>query len=225
MSFITQSLSDEFKDHLMERGGWDTNCPVHISRLNLVEVSYLTFEKTIKTGKILALDVAAKSLIEIFKLLLISEFPLQSVNLLDQYGYDDYKSMSDNNSSCFNNRLILPRGEKYSIHAYGLAIDINPQQNPMISYKSSNGHYANLEIYPEEGKNYINRMMIKPGMVEHVVEIFLKNGFDSWGGLWNEPVDYHHFEVNRSLAEQLSKASKEEATNLWNKHLQECFRT
>ncbi len=219
MSFKIENFSEEFKAEFIRKGGWEQNCPVHIDRLKLVEISHITFENTLKTGKLITLDIVAQNVVEIFKELLTSEFPIESINLLDQYSFDDYKSMSANNSSCFNNRLILPKGDRYSIHAYGLAIDLNPLQNPMISYKSESEFFSNFEIYPAEGKNYINRMIIRPGMVEHVVEIFFKNGFDIWGGLWNEPVDYHHFEVNRQLADKLAKATKEEAEILWAKHL------
>lgn len=221
MSFKTENFTEEFKEQFIKQGGWEPNCPIDIDRLNLVEVSYLTFEKTLQTGKLITLDIVAKNVVEIFKQLLISEFPIQSINLLDKYGFDDYKSMSANNSSCFNNRLILPKGDRYSIHAYGLAIDLNPLQNPMISYKSGAENYSNFEIYPKDGKDYINRMIIRPGMVEHIVEIFFKNGFDVWGGLWNEPIDYHHFEVNRQLADRLAKTDKKEGEILWSKHLAE----
>ncbi len=219
MNFTINNFSDKFKEDFINQGGWNKTCPVSIERLSLLKISFLDFQKNIRAGELIVLDVVAKNVIEIFKELLIAEFPINSVNLLDKYGFDDYKSMSDNNSSCFNNRFILPKGERYSIHAYGVAIDINPLENPMISYISSEIDYANIAVYPEGGKNYLNRANYCAVMVEPIVEIFYRNGFDIWGGLWNEPVDYHHFEVNRKLAEKLTRSSKEEAEILWSKHL------
>ena len=35
-------------------------------------------------------------------------------------------------------------------------------------------------------------------MVEPIVEIFKKHGFSEWGGDWNSPIDYHHFQVPRN---------------------------
>lgn len=101
--------------------------------------------------------------------------------------------MSANNSSCFNFRKIAGT-DKLSLHAYGLAIDINPMQNPFIQ---------NSKISPANGKDFIDRSKIKAGMVEPVVEVFYKYGFTEWGGNWQEPIDYHHFQVPRQQIEAL----------------------
>jgi len=219
MSFETKELDEEFRSHLISTGGWNESCPVSMDRLNLVEIAHLDFEHKLKTGKLLVMDVVAENVVSIFKELLTAEFPINSMNLLEAYGYDDYKSMSANNSSCFNNRLILPAKDQASIHAYGLAIDVNPAQNPMATYVSSEEDFARFEVYPEAGKEFMNRSILRAGMVEPIVDIFLKNGFDVWGGSWKDLLDYHHFQTKRELAEKLAKLSRKDAKELWQDHL------
>ncbi len=95
-----------------------------------------------------------------------------------------------NNTSAFNFRMIT-NGSTPSNHAYGLAIDINPKINPYV--------YAN-KVLPANGEDYTDRGQEIPGMItaeSEVCEIFKKYGW-SWGGDWNQPKDYQHFEKNIS---------------------------
>ncbi len=218
MNFEIEELTHEFKNLLIKNNGWNDKCPISLGRLKKVRISHVNFENEIKTGELLVLDVAAESVINIFKTLLVAEFPINSVKLLDTYNYHDSTSMEENNSSCFNNRLITGTGI-LSIHAYGLAIDVNPAQNPMISDFETKFQKSNCSIYPSTGKDYLNRGNLRPGMVEPIVDIFLKNGFDVWGGSWNDPIDYHHFQVNRVLAEKLAISDIIAAQELWQKHI------
>ena len=41
-------------------------------------------------------------------------------------------------------------------------------------------------------------------MAEDVIDVFADNGFFGWGGYWDTPIDYQHFQVNRKLAERLA---------------------
>jgi LysM repeat protein len=74
---------------------------------------------------------------------------------------------------------------KWSEHAYGRAIDINPLQNPMVR-----GSY----IDPPGGSAWLDRGRYKIGMVhaEGAVRAFTANGFH-WGGRWTTLKDYMHF--------------------------------
>lgn len=221
MNFKKQELNQINQDILSKSGGWNKLSPIPMSRLNLLDLYHVDFELKIKKGQLLCLDVVADSVINIFKELLEAEFPIKSIELLDQYNYNDFDSMTANNTSCYNSRLI-PGTDKLSIHSYGLAIDVNPEQNPMISFCAENNHHYEAQIYPANGKNYCNRMLLKPGMIEPVVDIFFRNGFNVWGGLWNSLLDYHHFEVDRNFAHKLATSPKDEAYDLWLNHLQSC---
>jgi hypothetical protein len=106
--------------------------------------------------------------------------------------------MEANNSSGFNCRYIEGT-TKYSMHSYGMAIDINPVQNPFILYED-----GKKRVLPEAGKAYLDRGKSKKGMVtEEVISIFKGNNFAVWGGDWKTIKDYHHFEVSKELLGQL----------------------
>ena len=53
------------------------------------------------------------------------------MELVERYGSDDDRSMAADNTSAFNCRLV-EGSTSWSAHAYGLAIDINPLENPYL---------------------------------------------------------------------------------------------
>ena len=80
-----------------------------------------------------------------------------------------------------------------SNHAYGIAIDLNPQQNPYVSYRTGEPVWQH-----ENANDYIDRDAGLPHMITHedlAYELFTQHGFE-WGGDWNSPKDYQHFEKN-----------------------------
>lgn len=196
------------------------------SRLKILKISYYDFAgKTHNDGKIVVLDAAAQSVIKIFKEIYENKFPLQSVKLMDNFNGDDDLAMRDNNSSAFNQRVISG-SDKLSIHSYGLAIDINPVQNPFIIFNHQDG---SVQYHPSSGVKYINRPKIdsdeskkdakKSGFVEPIVKIFHKNGLNIWGGNWKDPIDYHHFQTSRSLADLLVKMDGKDAEIFFKAHV------
>ena len=75
----------------------------------------------------------------------------------------------------------------WSQHAFGLAIDINPIENP---YVASDGYVRNYNARP-----YRNRSLHRPGMIlpgDVVVRAFAAIGW-KWGGSWSGDKDYMHF--------------------------------
>lgn len=81
-------------------------------------------------------------------------------------------------------------------------------------------------IQPEGSDDwFLNRGIERKGMVTpKVVEIFKMHGFNIWGGNWRQPMDYMHFQLPRSLAEQLAiddtKKPSGSRTNkaIWEEH-------
>ncbi|MCD7908002.1 MAG: M15 family metallopeptidase, partial [Clostridium sp.] len=76
-------------------------------------------------------------------------------------------------------------------HAYGFAIDINPQQNPYVSYRHGKARWSH-----ENDDDYIDGSTGLPHVITHedlAFKIFTAHGF-SWGGDWSNPKDYQHFE-------------------------------
>ena len=198
---ITETSCQNMKNHQV----MGPTAPIECGRLKLVKFSYFGFDnQTHDNGEIVVMDAAAKYVLRIFTALLRKRFPIAKANLLDQYDGDDDASMRDNNTSGFNNRRITD-GTSISLHAYGLAIDLNPVQNPYLLRSE-----ANLAVKPPTGAEYVNRLNDRPwksfrrGMAEEVVDIFADNGFLIWGGYWDNPIDYQHFQVGRETAKHLA---------------------
>jgi hypothetical protein len=128
--------------------------------------------------------------------------------------------MADNNTSAFNARNVAG-SNSLSLHAYGLAIDINPIQNP---YAKRSG--TRLTFSPPAGVEYANRFNDRPGkkarsgMAESIIDVFADEGFLIWGGYWDDPIDYQHFQVNRGLAEHLARLSPAQARAAFEQHVE-----
>lgn len=193
MGFYINEIPDNIKQSMIQKRIWQNACPVSFDQLRLLQVDHYNFTNHVLTGEIVTHVRMAENVIKIFKELFRLKFPIDKIKLIDEYNGNDELSMSDNNSSCFNYRNIQ-HSDMLSIHSYGLAIDINPLQNPFIIIDNDN---YDIKVYPRKSLEFLNRHNQRLGMVEPIVDIFKNHGFDDWGGLWNDPIDYHHFQVNR----------------------------
>lgn len=198
-------IDASFCADMRERHVLNAHSRVDCGRLRMVKFSYLGFDEKIHDdGEMVVMDAAAPHVLRVFVKLRRLRFPIAKARPMNAYGGDDNASMRDNNSSCFNDRN-LTGGALVSLHAYGLAIDINPVQNPFL-VRSGEG----LTVQPSQGLDYINRLNDRPwkpqrsGMAEVVVRAFADEGFLVWGGYWDDPIDYQHFQVSRKLAEDLA---------------------
>ncbi|MDR3527352.1 MAG: M15 family metallopeptidase, partial [Rhizomicrobium sp.] len=186
--------------------------PVGCERLSLVTFSYVDFEgRSHADGQIVVLDAVAPRLLQIFEALQARGFPIAKAKPVEAYEGDDDASMADNNTSGFNDRPIAGT-TRPSLHAYGVAIDLDPVQNPYLTF---NG--ATVTVAPPAGAAYLNRRGNRPGkdqhkgLAEEVVTLFAENGFAHWGGDWDDPIDYQHFDIGRPLAEALAALPPEQA--------------
>jgi D-alanyl-D-alanine carboxypeptidase len=86
---------------------------------------------------------------------------------------------------------VTPQGARssWSQHAYGLAVDVNPIQNP---YVGADGDVRNNHARPYRDRSLRRPGMIHPGDV--VVRAFAAAGWD-WGGSWRGGKDYMHFSL------------------------------
>ncbi len=215
-NFATQSLSEIIQKEMMLNEVWKEDCPVGLDRLRLVTFSYFDFKGEEYTdGELVVLDAVAVRVIQIFKELYEIRFPLAQAKRIEIYKGCDETSMAQNNTCAFNHRPIVG-GSLISIHSYGLAIDINPIQNPYVGFKDEAARArGQLRILPAEGRDYLNRTKIRPGMVEPIVNIFKRNGFSIWGGDWNDPLDWQHFQPSRAIAQLLAVMTFEDASDLF----------
>jgi hypothetical protein len=215
ISPLTNELCAEMRLHKTLRASSVVDC----RRLALVKFSYFGFDGEVhRDGELVVLDAAADRVANIFEKLVKMHFPIQQAKLLDHYDGDDEASMSDNNTSAFNDRPIAG-GVSVSIHAYGLAIDVNPMQNPFCQKR-----HGALHVSPKNGEDYLNRADARPGMAEAVVDIFAENGFPIWGGDWQNPIDYQHFQVGRDLARRLAQASSADAKAIFEMQIEQYHR-
>lgn len=223
-TFEVQHLSDTLKTEMIETGVWKPGCPVEIDRLRLVKFVHYDFVGDEKQGQIIVLEAVAERVMQIFKTLHQHKFPIAQAKTMDEYFGLDKPSMAANNTSAFNYRPIA--GKTFlSVHSYGVAIDVNPIQNPCIELKEmSNPEEVWVAVQPAGGQGYLNRTNVRSGMVEQVidettglrvVDLYNQNGFYVWGGKWNDPVDWQHFQPSRAAAEWLGFMRPEHATDLF----------
>ena len=151
--FHINNLSSEQKQPMLKHQVWNESCPFAIERLKCLDLTHYNFDQKLVIGHLVVLDVVSKSVIDIFKKLLQLKFEIISLMPLENFEGDDLKSMAAGNSSSFNTRLIAGT-KQLSIHSYGLAIDINPIQNPCLY---PNAHSSSIDVVPQQGLNYINR--------------------------------------------------------------------
>lgn len=212
-----EHLSTAICEDMIAKGIWTSECPVPLERLRRVVFPYIDFEgHEHLEGELIVMDAVASYVVKIFEELHQRRFPLTSAKRIEHYNGSDDASMEANNSSAFNYRVIA--GTKtISIHGYGLAIDVNPVQNPMVFRPTPHPEKdcMLIEIWPKGGEKFLSRARQLPGMVEPIVDIFAQYGFRDWGGLWETMWDIHHFQTPRWLAERLAAESSEQAQKIF----------
>lgn len=197
-------LTQDYQQLLIKNHLWYAECPVPLSRLREVTVDYYDFNDQLHTdGKLIVLDSVAPQTEAIFKELEHRHFPFKKIRPTSDYQGDDELSMEDDNTSAFNCRPVTGKTDVFSLHAYGVAIDINPLQNPYIGF--SEDIQGNAHILPKNSTYYVNRIFHVPGSSESIVDVFAKYGYTEWGGNWHAPIDYQHFQVPRETAEKLAQ--------------------
>jgi hypothetical protein len=179
-----ERISPELRDR-MTGVSWHRGCPVRIRNLRVLTVSRWGFDGEVHEGRLVVNRWQARNMRQVMRKLYEAEFPIRRMRLIDRYGADDRRSMNANNTSAFNCRFVAGT-TRWSEHAYGRAIDINPVQNPYVS-----GGVAS----PSKGQRYVDRSKRRKGMIhagDRVVRAFASVGW-GWGGYWSSPKDYQHF--------------------------------
>ena len=131
MSFRVLELSEEQIFVMLAERVWKEDCPLHYTRLKRLEVSHRDFKGKKRTGELIVLDEVAEQVLSIFRELFELGFPIQQMVPVEEFSGDDVKSMAANNSSAFNGRKVM-NTDRWSSHAFGVAIDVNPGQNPYL---------------------------------------------------------------------------------------------
>jgi D-alanyl-D-alanine carboxypeptidase len=167
------------------RSTWQEACPAALDDLRYVTVSFWGFDDRAHTGELLVEAGSADGMAQVFQRLFEARYPVEEMRITSRPELDAPPTGDGNNTSAFVCRPT--RGSTHwSQHAYGLAIDVNPFQNPYL-----NGE----RVLPELATSYLDRGNVRPGMIlagDPVVAAFAAIGWE-WGGAWSSPTDTMHF--------------------------------
>jgi len=167
---------------------WRPGCPVPLAGLRLLHVTYWGFDGAAHTGELVVHAAWAERLVGVLRTLYEARFPIERMQLVDDYGGSDEASVLANNTSAFNCRAVTG-GTGWSRHAYGLAIDIDPRQNP---YVYPDGHLLDPRSEPYRDRARQEAGMVHEGDVVHGA--FAAIGW-RWGGSFGDTPDPQHFDT------------------------------
>lgn len=188
--FSAEEISDEVLARMLGKS-YPENCATPLSSLRYLKLIHRNKEGKTQRGELVCNKAIASDLLQVFRTLYESDYVIERMMLVDEYDASDEKSMTANNTSCFNFRFVSGT-RTISKHGLGLAIDINPLYNPCLSIRSG-------KVEPAAGKPYAKNRTGKrkhPQMIDKqdlAYRLLIQHGF-RWGGNWKSKKDWQHFE-------------------------------
>jgi hypothetical protein len=164
------------------RHSYRAGCPVGPAQLRTVHVSYWDFAGKAQTGAIVVARTSAEAILTVFRKLWTARFPIRRLRPVSEYRGSDDVSMEADNTSGFNCRFVGGT-TRWSMHAYGEAIDVNTVENPYVRGST---------VSPPAGRAYLDRSRYRKGMAVRggvLVRAFASVGW-KWGAAFG---DYQHF--------------------------------
>ena len=169
-------------------GFWRPGCPVPLSGLRLLTVRHYGWDGKVTTGQLVVNKTFARPLVGVFRRLYDVKFPIRHMRFADQYGPGPEPRDTSGSFHCRPPVASPCSGSKprsnWSMHAYGLAVDLNPRENPYVGCGVS---------YHADAKPYIDRTRLRKGMVTPAVARAFKAIGWGWGGDWTSVKDWMHF--------------------------------
>lgn len=175
-------------DEVLARSTWAEGCPVGVDDLRYVRMTFWGFDDRSHEGEMIVHRDVAEDVVGVFRSLHAARFPIEEMRVTAPDELDAPPTGDGNNTTSFVCRAVVG-GTRFSEHASGLAVDINPFQNP---YRKGD------VVLPELATSYLDRSQARPGMIFEggvVVAAFDAIGW-GWGGRWQSLDDYHHFSLN-----------------------------
>jgi hypothetical protein len=175
----------------MVKYSWRQGCPVGLKDLRLITMTYWGWDGKPQDGQLVVNAKVAQKIADAFKRLYDQRFPIRLMELVDKYKGSDFDSIEADNTSAFNCRAATG-SSNWSRHAYGMAVDINPGENP---YVEPGGRV----YHPRFEKFYKRRNAKDKGVMvagDKVVKAFEVISW-KWGGYWSGAKDYQHFSDSR----------------------------
>jgi hypothetical protein len=189
-------LPNDVRQYLIDHNTWNSQCPVSLDRLSYLKLKYYDYNGAVQNGNLIVADVAAEDMLGVFARLFLKQFPLETV----AYAIPD--SDISGGTQAFICRPITG-GAKYSLHAYGTALDISWYRNPYIGlYQIPPGQPYVLAtlIPPSSPLEFLYRDQPVADNNEQIKDIVIAAGFHQWGGDWHNPTDYMHFDTGQFTA-------------------------
>ncbi|MGI9157928.1 MAG: M15 family metallopeptidase [Marmoricola sp.] len=176
---------------VIARSTWKRGCPVAPSDLAWVRLTFWGFDQRRHTGELLVNQAVSGQLVTVFRKLYDAHYPIEEMRITRRAELDAPPTGDGNNTGAFNCRPVVGQ-TVFSQHAYGLAIDVDPFQNPYLKRDL---------VLPELASSYRDRGWTRPGMILPgglVVRAFASIGWE-WGGDWHSLKDLQHFSAGRRL--------------------------
>jgi hypothetical protein len=164
------------------RFSYRAGCPVPPAQLRTLRVSHWGFDGRPRIGSIVVARRVARDVVAVFRRLWAARFPIKRLRPVSAYRGSDDASMAADNTSGFNCRFVGGTS-RWSMHAYGEAIDVNPVENPYVQ---------GGRVSPVAGRAYVDRGRYRKGMALDggvLVRAFASVGW-TWGASFG---DYQHF--------------------------------
>lgn len=189
--FVSYLIDDDVFNRIYGLS-YKEDCTIPLEELRYLKVLHYGYDQQIHVGELMVNTGLAEDFLEIFKVLYENQYEIEKMLLVDDFGADDNWSIENNNTSAFNYRVSTLDGVTLSNHAFGCAIDINPLHNPYVNY-----YDWGMDTYFDESIPYMYREdTTLAHMIDHddlCYQLFIDHGF-TWGGDWENPKDYQHFE-------------------------------
>ena len=167
---------------------WSERCPVRLDQLRYLTVSFRGFDGRPHTGELVLASAVTADVVGVFRSLYAVSFPIEQMRLPTTADLTAPPTGDGSNTAAYVCRAA--RGQKrFSAHAYGTAIDINPFHNP---------HVKRDLVLPELASAYADRNWRRPGMVtpgSAAVRAFDRIGW-TWGGTYRSSKDWMHFSLS-----------------------------
>ena len=184
-------LPAPMRAQLVSGGFWHRGCPVALDDLRLLTVTHRDFRGRAREGQLVVNRRAAQPLAGVFRRLFGLHFPIRHMRFVQFYEKGAYPRDGDVTAS-FECRQAVPSpctGGKgtgsWSMHAYGLAVDVNPTENPYVGC----GQSRDPATRPFFDRSRHRRGMVTP----NAIRAFGAAGW-GWGGSWSgNTKDYMHF--------------------------------
>ena len=169
---------------------WHKGCPVALSDLRLLTVTHWGFDGRAHRGTLVVNRRAAAPLQLVFRQMYELRFQIRHLSVADVYGSS--QPADGDISGSFECRQAVPSPctggsgtGTWSMHAYGLAVDLNPVENPYVG--------CGMTRDPTS-RRYLDRSRHRRGMVTPAVVAAFRSIGWGWGGVWSGSTkDYMHF--------------------------------